>query len=111
MNEPLNLQKVIEWLAGGDTGLSSKHMAAVASGVKGNGNYPLDPSDLGRCIRLLGQVPEIRGAFPAIAASGPKWAVVIAHWDELVAMLTDEAQGRKYFNAPKTYDRMKALGL
>jgi hypothetical protein len=27
------------------------------------------------------------------------------------ALYAEECQGRTYFNAPKTYDRMKALGL
>lgn len=107
----MNYQKIIAWFAGDDTGLSSKHMAAVASGVRGNGNHPLDPSDLGRCIRLVHNVPDIRSAFPAIAASGAKWKTVIEHWDELLALYAEECQGREYFNAPKTYDRMKALGL
>lgn len=107
----MNYKKLIEWFAGDDTGLSSKHMAAVAAGVAGNGNHPLDPSDLGRCIRLVENVPEVRDAFPAIRASGPKWATVITHWDELVALYAQESLGRRYFTASKTYERMKALGL
>lgn len=107
----MNYQNLIAWFAGDDTGLSSKHMAAVSAGVSGNGNHPHDPSDLGRCIRLVHNVPEIRAAFPAIAASGPKWKTVITHWDELVSLYAQECQGRRYFNAPKTYERMKALGL
>lgn len=41
----MNYQKIIAWFAGDDTGPSSKHMAAVAAGVRGNGYHPLDPSD------------------------------------------------------------------
>jgi hypothetical protein len=107
----MNYQKIIEWFAGNDTGQSSKHMAAVAAGVRGNGNHPLDPSDLGRCIRLVQNVPDIIGAFPAIEASGSKWMTVINHWAELTELYAEESQGRAHFNAPKTYKRMKELGL
>jgi len=107
----MDYQKLTAWFAGNDTGLSSKHMAAVAAGVSGSGYHPLDPGDLGRCIRLVHNVPGIRDAFPAIAASGPKWAMVIEHWDELLGLYAEECQGRDYFSAPKTYARMKALGL
>ena len=107
----MNYQKIIEWFAGADTGLSSSHMAAVASGVKGNGCHPSDPADLGRCIRLVALVPEVRDMFPAIAESTAKWGVVVANWDELTGLYASESQGRGYFNAPKTFARMKALGL
>lgn len=107
----MNYQKLAQWLSGDDTGLSSRHMAAVAAGLSGSGYHPLDGSDLGRCIRLVQNVPEIREAFPAIAASGPKWSVIIAHWDELVAVYEDERQGRDLFSAPKTHALMNSLGL
>jgi hypothetical protein len=104
-------QKLLAWFAGDDTGLSSKHMAAVAGGLKGNGRTPADPDDLGRCLRLVEAVPEVREHFPAIAASTEQWGAVITHWDELEALYRKESRGLRYFNAPKTYDRMKALGL
>ena len=102
--------KLVQWFAGDDTGLSSKHMATVAVGNKGSGHHPLDPGDLGRCIRLVEHVPSIRATFPAIAASSPKWAIVIAHWDELVALFHEEKATKGQW-APQTYARMKALGL
>lgn len=104
-------QKLLSWFVGGDTGLSSEHMAAVAGGLKGNGRTPCDPDDLGRCLRLVEAVPEVREQFSAIAASTKLWGIVIAHWDELDALYHEEAKGMRYFDAPKTYNRMKALGL
>jgi len=102
---------LVRWALGDDTGSSSKHMAAVAAGFQGYGSHPVDPSDLGRCIRLVQTVPGVRDAFPAIAASTPKWAVIVEHWDELVALYEQECRGRRYFDALQTYRRMKELGL
>ena len=110
MTEPA-LRKLVTWFAGRDTGSSSKHMAAVAAGAEGDGSHPLDPDDLGRCIRLVEAVPEVRDAFPAIAASTPKWKAIIDHWDELVAIFHSESRGCSYFSAPQTYQRMRDLGL
>ena len=109
--------KIIQWYASGDTGLSSKHMAAVAAGAKGDGSYPHDPHDLGRCIRLVETVPEIKERFPIIANTTKEWAIVIANWDELCSMYSVEYGPRgKFIGELKksnkcTYTRMKNLGL
>lgn len=107
----MDYRELVAWFAGNDTGLSSEHMAAVAAGVPGNGNHPHDPSDLGRCIRLVQRVPWIRSAFPEIAASSAAWKKVIDHWDELYSLYSDECAGRDYFYAPRTCSRMRALNL
>jgi hypothetical protein len=104
-------EKIIDWFAHGEIGLSSGHMATIAGGSTGNGFAPGDPDDLNRCIKLVDSVPEVREHFPAIAASSPRWNAVIEHWDELVSLFTEEAAGRRYFSAPKTWSRMKELGL
>lgn len=107
---------VAAWLINGETGLSSKTMASITMGGNGNNgrygiSYPHDPDDLNRCIKLVKAAPEVRDAFPKIAASHPKWAVIIRHWDELVALFHGEvgedwSKGR---SAPKTYKRMQEL--
>lgn len=100
-------QRLIEWLCGRDTGNSSRHMAAIAAGVAGSGYWPVDIGDLGRCIRLICAVPEVKDHFPAIAASSPKWAIVIEHWDELAALYETE----RHFVTCATAHRMRELGL
>ena len=64
-----------EWQCSGDTGASSQTMMSAAIGEdppradRGRGCYPLDPDDLGRCVRLIERVPWVTGAFrPCVAA-------------------------------------------
>ncbi len=106
-------EQLCHWHSTGKTGLSSKHMAAIAGGAPGNGYPPADPADLNRCIKLVEAVPTVREHFPAIAASSERWKVVIEHWDELVALFHAEVgpDWSTARNAPKTYQRMKTLGL
>lgn len=47
--------RLAQWLVSRDTGLSSEAIVARLNGAAVNPrNYPHDPDDLGRCIRLLG---------------------------------------------------------
>lgn len=47
------------WITGDDTGISSKVIWAVMMGVPvTNKSTPSDPSDFGRCYRLLKLIPE-----------------------------------------------------
>ncbi|MEY5101121.1 MAG: hypothetical protein RJA36_3840 [Pseudomonadota bacterium] len=81
-------QRLASWHANGETGASSEFMAARAAGFMPDRiHWPIDASDLLRCYRLVIWVPEVREFFPQVAASHPKWAVVMAHWDELTAQL------------------------
>lgn len=108
-------EKIVVWFATGETGTSSKHMAAVACGTVPTRNHPTpsDPSDLNRCIKLVQSVPDVRDAFPQIAQSSDRWAIVIRHWDELVALFHAEVgeDWSRGHSAPKTYKRMKEVGL
>lgn len=97
------------WLAGGDTGTSSKTIWSVMTGqdVDRHG-IPHDPADFGRCHRLLELFPKWRERLPTVAAIFPEWAPLVEHWDELTALYVEElAEGTGY--ARRTYDRMKEL--
>lgn len=83
------------WLDSDDTGASSLFMAYVLChdrlnvwrGRKAPGNnYPRDPDDLGRCIRLRDAVPEFGGRISEMASHGAHWAAVVNNWDEWVDM-------------------------
>ncbi len=106
------MQKIIEWLNTGKTGLSSKTMAYVALGhVPDYCWEPADPADLNRCLLLLESAPIVREFFPKIRELSPEWAAIIDHWDELEKLFLDEA-GRdwsKSKRAPKTFERMLQL--
>lgn len=99
--------RLISWLAGDDTGASSKALAHAAAGVPGKDqSHPHDPSDLGRCIRLIEAVPTVRAAVDTLAATGAYWKALAPKWDELTALYHAERQSG---TCPKTYDAMRAL--
>lgn len=98
-------KKLTRWFYEGNTGVSSKHMAAVACGVHDDKwlfTSPSDSDDFKRCFLLVEAVPEIREHFPAIAESGDKWRIVIDNWDRLVDSLK---------NKEDTTDLMRRLGI
>ncbi|ECJ3227561.1 hypothetical protein FP993_19495 [Salmonella enterica] len=70
------------WLASDDTGLSSLFMASVLSGqFASTNNYPRDPDDLGRCIRLIEAVPELAEKISLMAQHGHQWSAVAQNWE------------------------------
>lgn len=109
------VDRIIEWLSGPNTGLSSKHMAYCAMGVEKRsilpGYHPVDPADLNRCFLLVEKVPEVLNYFDKIAEFSPQWRVIIENWDELKKLFISEV-GWNWTNgheAPKTYKRMQEL--
>ena len=104
--------QVLDWLANGRVGLSSKTMAMIALGSPPKRiDYPYDPDDLNRCLLLLEAAPSVRDAFPEIAASSKVWAALIANWGEIEQTFIDEVglNWCKANSAPKTYDLMKRV--
>lgn len=101
-------RRVFTWLLGRDTGSSSKAiLAQMVCGVS-HGEYPYDPADLGRCLRMLELFPEWKARIAEMAGYGKVWAVFIDHWDELSSMMADEvgidwSKGRE---AHRTYEFM-----
>lgn len=83
---------LVEWWHDWNTGTSSKTIAAVLSGSTHlcqtrQLDAPLDPSDVGRCVRLLdlaeknGQ--DWRGRMGEVSAACPAWAPLIPRWAEI----------------------------
>ncbi|MFC5353578.1 hypothetical protein [Azospirillum himalayense] len=78
--------KVLDWFIYGETGTSSRTMAMHLTGRKGKGrsfSHPSDGGDLGRCLKLLEFVPELRARLPQMAEVSPYWSALVARWDEL----------------------------
>lgn len=103
-------QKIIEWMFDGRTGVSSETMAAIALGVKKRGAFgfdaPHDPSDFGRCYNLVKDVPEVKLAFGDISKKVPKFAGILANWEELCYLYErDFASGK----SQDLYARIKDL--
>lgn len=105
------------WIASDDVGLSSLCMARTLAPMAGLGpcpahrysggiNYPHDPDDLGRCIRLLDVVPALRPHIAKMAEVHPVWAAYVANWDAMEALYVKEASNGR---APELYKLMKRL--
>ncbi|MEY2151142.1 hypothetical protein AB7849_09505 [Rhodanobacter sp. 115] len=105
----------VKWLANGQRGTSSETIFTHLTGIVATSGYeshPHDPADLGRCRRLLEQVPELRHAFSRMRDVSPIWSRLVDEWGLLSEMMDLEApdwrKGRG--TCPKTYNRMKQIG-
>ena len=85
-------EKLIGWLLGGKTGVSSETIAAKMTGQtpRYGGGHPHDGGDFERCEGLLDAVPEFRDRLPEMAEVSPYWAALIARWDEIRALPIEE---------------------
>jgi hypothetical protein len=108
---------VMEWLASGDTGISSESLAYEYLGTERKGHFgvghPHDPADLGRCLRLIARIPEVRSCVDRLAAKREGWAKAAKVWDRIAASMEEEVgiDWSKGDRAPKTYELMMAAGL
>lgn len=106
--------KVMDWLTTGETGLSSKTIAywlAFGKKFERGGNYPRDPADLDRCLKLLERVPGLREELPRMAELSPTWAALVSRWSEIERSHLEEV-GLGWWrakSAPKTYDLMHSI--
>ena len=102
--------RAIAWITSQDTGTSSKaiwsHMMGCAPS---NLSHPYDPSDLGRCLRLLEKVPEWKPRISEMAKYSPGWAGLAKQWDSLSEKMDDEVgiDWSKGKGAPETYRSIK----
>lgn len=106
-------KRVSQWIVGEDTGISSIAIWSTMMGVQPEEGFcaPSDPSDLGRCLRLLELVPEWKERISEMAIHGREWAALVSQWDELHQLMDDEVgiDWSKGNSALRTYERMKAI--
>ena len=100
--------KVMEWMATGRVGLSSKAMALHLCGFKCDGSYPHDPDDLNRCLLFLESVPEARAELPRMAEVNQVWAALVKQWDNIEAAFLAEA-GRDWCKAQRAYNTYRLM--
>ena len=81
--------KLLEWFQSGETGASSKCIAAHLTGKKSDGSYPHDAGDFGRCVGLLNAVPELRVMISTMAQVNAYWAALVVHWEDLEKLSGD----------------------
>lgn len=104
------IERASEWLLSDDTGTSSKALCARMMGgkPKRNGfNYPSDPSDFGRCYRLLKLIPEWRVRIHEMSDCGSCWKALVEQWDALEKSYLEEVAISN--RAEKTYKMMKFI--
>jgi hypothetical protein len=110
------IDRVMQWLLVGETGLSSTCMVANIfshESIKKIKAYettvhPLDSGDFYRCYKLLEAIPEFREHLPIMRKVSPYWEVLVDHWDELESLLKEDLRD-KARGSRKLYDRMKEL--
>ena len=109
--------KILDWLANGETGISSKTIAYKMAGIKLDRmwlSHPSDPGDFKRCLKLVNLIPDIRPRLGEMRSVSKEWDALIEHWkevedcfmDEVAEWLTDEFSQKR---ATKTYDLMKKI--
>lgn len=107
------LQRAHAWIVSEDTGLSSETIWATMMGVPHSRPYePSDPSDLGRCLRLLRAIPEWRERLSLMSGISIHWDALVQRWDELEASFLREAGSLDPewgCGAPETYNLMKLI--
>lgn len=98
-------ERAYRWRDAGDTGLSSMAIWMTMMGLPSERDHPYDPSDLGRCLRLLERIPEWKPRVKELACLSPTWAALVARWDELASLMETEVGffGENGTRAPKTY--------
>lgn len=81
---------IIDWLRNGERGLSSNAMCQAMFGLPNDQpgtEYPLDPDDLGRCIKFLDAIGEEHKFLMAkLADVSKEWAGLVSVWGELEAI-------------------------
>lgn len=100
-----------EWANSWDTGISSKAIYHVLGGGPvpspcWREPIPHDPSDFGRCYRLLAVAPGWTEQLGEVAVRFPSWAPFVEAWPELCALWEEEEPTGK---APKLYARLQEL--
>ena len=101
--------RLFHWLMGNDTGISSRTIASAITGMQLSENYdiPYDPSDFGRCYRLLKKIPEWQELMMhKVVIAFPYWKPFIDHWKEMEQLYEKELPSGV---APILYKLMQQL--
>lgn len=112
----LNL-KIINWIANGETGVSSEAIAFQMAGVDNHrkfSSHPCDPSDFKRCLKLVNEIPEIRVRLDEMRHKSKYWNALIDNWDKLEKCFLEEVGGWLVDKdidkrATKTYNMMQEI--
>jgi hypothetical protein len=80
----MKIQKALEWIVSGDTGISSKTMWAAIMGVEPcDPDVPYDTGDFGRCYRMCQKCDVSKQDLGVVPIKFPYWKPIIDNWDKL----------------------------
>jgi hypothetical protein len=83
-------KQCLEWLASGDCGISSKTMLFALTGIPaGDRDHPHDIADVGRCVRMLRELPFLRPKIGMVIEKFPHWMPFIDCWEHLERLYDD----------------------
>lgn len=110
------------WCRSDDTGLSAVYMAWVLNGgtlpvepttpLRADERpYPHDPSDLGRCVRMLRAAPNLRENLDRMREASPVWAALINRWAEFEILYDRVVESRQFRDFDDLHWRMKIAAL
>ncbi|WP_318636719.1 hypothetical protein [Methanosarcina sp.] len=74
---------------------------------KKNYPHPSDPSDFGRCMKLLNQVPEFRRRLSEMKEVSEVWSHLVDNWDEFEKLFYEECDTGR---CSRLFERMKEMG-
>lgn len=106
-------ENINNWLKNGERGISSEAIVSHLTGINivkrlGSTDYPKDPADLNRCVKLLEAAPEIRKEMHLMREVCDVWAKLVDSWDYLESLLKEEI-AQNDGRCPKTYRAMREL--
>lgn len=88
------LLDAMTWLAGKDTGVSSVTICLIMFGIENEspiaGSPPSDPSDFGRCYRLLQKFPHWRDKLQKVADTYSAWQPFVDAWETMTSLYEKE---------------------
>lgn len=98
---------LVDWLNSRDTGTSSKTLYAAHTGTFMEiYDVPYDPSDFGRCYRLIKSFPEVRDSVCKTTRLCPRWEPFVKNWDRFTTIYErDLPTGR----SDELWDEMKKI--
>lgn len=87
--------RAYQWVAIGETGLSSKTMWNCFMDVEDDYpiNHPHDMSDFNRCYKLLEALPEWKSQMSKLKRLSPVWERLVLNWDILTTKFEENDKG------------------